>query len=137
MLQGMGLVPGGERSCDVHALARHASLVDALPCYLRLPADMADRRGWLRPGAGRLLHALAREAVVRRAGGTRQYIRWLERQAREAWRAAAPPPAPPDRLRGVLEAAVLHLPLAGRRRRRGPRGTRPAGDRPPTGGDGG
>lgn len=87
LLQGHGHVPGGERSCDVFAMARHASLVDVMPCYLRLPKSMADAQGWLRPGAGRLLHELAHEAVERRAAGLRRYIRWTEDTARVRWEA--------------------------------------------------
>jgi hypothetical protein len=101
LLQGRSLVPGGERSCDVYALARDVSLVDALPYYLRLPASLAGPGGWLRPGAARRLHELAREAVTRRAAGLRQYIRWFET---EAQRIASPearvsrPRARPERL---------------------------------------
>lgn len=81
LLQARGLVPGGERSCDIYALARDASLVDSLPYYLRLPLELADESGWLRPGSGRLLHRLAAEALARRERGHRQYIRWFEEEA--------------------------------------------------------
>jgi hypothetical protein len=81
LLQARGLVPAGERSCDLFALARDASLVDALPCYLKLPSSLADDRGWLRPGTAVPLHRLAAEALERRAVGERQYIRWFERAA--------------------------------------------------------
>jgi hypothetical protein len=85
LLQGRRLIPSGERSCDLFALARDASLVDVLPCYLELPPGLADGRGWLRPGAGRLLHDLAREAVARRARGRRRYIRWFEEAVGLRW----------------------------------------------------
>lgn len=81
LLQARSFVPGGERSCDVFALARDASLVDALPYYVRLPLEFADERGWLRPGTARPLHRLASEAVARRTAGYRRYIRWFEDEA--------------------------------------------------------
>ena len=101
LLQGRGLVPGGERSCDVFALARDVSLVDAMPYYLEIPANLADREGWLRPGAARRLHDLAREAVARRSAGHRQYIRWFETEAQRITMPSArtsKPPARPQRL---------------------------------------
>jgi hypothetical protein len=81
LLQARSLVPSGERSCDLFALARDASLVDALPFYLKLPAQLGDERGWLRPGTAVPLHRLAEAAVTRRSDGHRQYIRWFEREA--------------------------------------------------------
>jgi hypothetical protein len=81
LLQGRRLVPHGERSCDLFALAREVTLVDALPCYLRVPAKLADERGWLKPGAAALLHELAVEAAARRKGGERRYLRWFESAA--------------------------------------------------------
>jgi hypothetical protein len=104
LLQGRGLVPRGERSCDLFALARDPSLVDALPYYLELPASLAGPDGWLRPGVARPLHALACAAVARRAAGLRRYIAWFEVEAARLAPAgtsggsASPPRARPLRL---------------------------------------
>ncbi len=83
LLQGRGLVPHGERSCDLYALARDASLVDALPYYLAVPRTLGDKQGWLRTGVAVPIHNLAREAIVRRTDGFRRYIRWFEDEAKK------------------------------------------------------
>jgi hypothetical protein len=80
LLQGRGLVPMGERSCDVYSLARDLLLVDAAPAYLDVPDSLVTGRGGLRPGVPRLLHDTAQEALRRRSRGERQYIRWFEKQ---------------------------------------------------------
>jgi hypothetical protein len=78
LLQGRGLVPHGERSCDLFALAREVTLVDAMPAYLRVPGVLGDQRGWLKPGVAPALHRIAVEAADRRARGERRYLRWFE-----------------------------------------------------------
>lgn len=78
LLQGRGLVPRGERSCDLFALARDVSLVDAMPYYLKVPSKLGDADGWLKPGAAAPLHELAVEAKARRASGERRYLQWFE-----------------------------------------------------------
>jgi hypothetical protein len=83
LLQGRGLVPHGERSCDLFALAREVTLVDSLPFYLKVPTALGDQRGWLKPGVAPALHRLAVEAAARRAGGERRYLRWFEAAAAE------------------------------------------------------
>jgi hypothetical protein len=97
LLQGRGLVPGGERSADLYALARDVTLVDRLPHYLEVPGRLAGPRGdWLRPGVAAELHRLAATALERRAAGHRQYLTWFERaaaeirpaQAKSRWRPA-------------------------------------------------
>jgi len=80
LLQARGLVPMGERSCDVYSLARDRLLVDAAPVYVDIPDAFATAGGGLRPGAARLLHETAREAISRREAGQRQYIRWFEKR---------------------------------------------------------
>lgn len=80
LLQARGLVPGGERACDLHALARHPSLNDAQPNYLDLPEALFDLRGRTTRGWPTVLHAWARRAVEERAHGRRTYIRWFELQ---------------------------------------------------------
>jgi len=84
LLQARGLVPMGERSCDIFALARDRILVDAPPVYLEIPDALATPGGGLREGASYLLHKTAREALRRRGEGERRYIRWFEKRVAEA-----------------------------------------------------
>jgi hypothetical protein len=80
LLQAQGLVPRGERSCDVYSLARDLILVDAAPVYLKIPDSLSMPKGGLRPGAAHLMHTTAREAIRKRDSGERQYIRWFEKR---------------------------------------------------------
>ncbi len=86
LLQARGLIPGGEKSADLYALARHPVLVDDLPCYLRVPRSLRAAHG-KQPGrlAG-LFCRLAREAIERRTAGRRTYLRWFETELERAWR---------------------------------------------------
>ena len=83
LLQARELVPRGERSCDVYALARTPLLIDSPPSYLKLPR--AFRR--LKPTQEQayLLCDLARRAIAAREAGDRRYLRhfeqWLEESA--------------------------------------------------------
>lgn len=83
LLQARGLVPGGERACDLHALARHPSLNDVQPNYLELPGTLFDPRGRTERGWPSVLHAWARRALDERAHGRRTYIRWFETEIAE------------------------------------------------------
>lgn len=80
LLQVRGEIPKGERSCDLYSLARDKLLVDAAPVYLEIPEVLVTEDGGLQPGASRLLHETAVEALERRAAGERRYIRWFEKQ---------------------------------------------------------
>ena len=93
LLQARGLVPGGERSCDIYSLARDRFLVDAAPVYLAIPGVLTTPGGGLRAGASRLLFATAREAICRREAGQRRYIRWFETALAEVPLASAFDPA--------------------------------------------
>ena len=88
LLQARRLVPMGERSCDLYSLARDVLLVDAAPVYLEIPDDLVTPKGGLRPGAPRLLHTTAHEAIRRRAVGERCYIRWFEKRIAAPFRPA-------------------------------------------------
>lgn len=82
LLQARGAVPRGERACDLFALARSPSLVDAAPQYLDLPS------AWRGPGplpARRAvaLHEAARRAVAAREAGRRDYLRAFEQAVKE------------------------------------------------------
>ena len=86
LLQARGLVPRGERACDLWALARSALLVDSAPGYLRLPRELAELRR-LEPATSALLHDAARRAITARAAGERAYLKRFEREVAAAWRA--------------------------------------------------
>jgi len=80
LLQARGLVPGGERACDLFSLARHPSLNDARPNYLDVPDRLFDEKDRTRTGWARVLFASARQAITERESGRRTYIRWFEQQ---------------------------------------------------------
>ena len=84
LLQARGLVPRGERACDLWALARSPLLVDQPPGYLRVPAQL--RR--LRQLDGRdaaLLHAAACRAIEARSHGERRYLLGFEHDVAASW----------------------------------------------------
>jgi hypothetical protein len=93
LLQARNLVPGGEATCDLFALARAHDYVDVAPFYLKVPAALVeerDREHRPRPGAERLLHALAREALDGRTA--RSALAWFRREVVAAARAFRPGP---------------------------------------------
>ena len=69
LLQARDLVPGGEKTCDLHTLARSAALIDVAPFYLKVPARFHDGSNDRRvaPEAAAVLHALAVEALEGRS----------------------------------------------------------------------
>lgn len=81
LLQARGLVPRGERSCDLFALARSSMLVDHAPSYLKLPRAL--RRPKLRPEQAQLLTDCARAALAARDAGDRRYLQLFERMVEE------------------------------------------------------
>jgi hypothetical protein len=86
LLQFRGLLPAGERSADLHALARHRVLVDDSPWYLKIPHGMTVATGPLSAKVPGLLHDLACEALRRREAGLRTYLRWFETELPLRWR---------------------------------------------------
>jgi hypothetical protein len=82
LLQARNLVPRGERSCDLFALARSSMLVDHAPSYLKLPRAL--RRPKLRPEQAQLLTDCARRALAAREAGDRRYLLLFERMVEEA-----------------------------------------------------
>ena len=79
-------IPGGERACDIHALARlPPRYIDDSPSYLVVPRGL--RGGWP-PEAARMAHELARKAVTMRANGLRRYASWWESEFERLWRDA-------------------------------------------------
>jgi hypothetical protein len=82
LLQARGLVPRGERQCDLHALARTPLLIDHPPGYLKLPREL--RRARPTAAQAQLLCACARRALAARAAGDRRYLATFEREIAEA-----------------------------------------------------
>jgi hypothetical protein len=85
LLQARGLVPQGERACDLWALARSPLLVDAPPGYLRIPAELRRQRVLSSRDAA-CLHRTARRALDARARGERGYLKYFEHELAEALR---------------------------------------------------
>jgi hypothetical protein len=79
LLQGTHGVPKGERSCDVFALARHWTLIDSPPFYVRLPSEFHTSGGKVRPECAMLVYSIARRAVEKRRTGFRNYIAYFEK----------------------------------------------------------
>ncbi|MBI5709022.1 MAG: hypothetical protein HZC42_01785 [Candidatus Eisenbacteria bacterium] len=73
LLQARGLVPRGERACDLWALARSPLLNDKPPGYLRVP-PVLRRRGRLETRLAKLLCETARGAIAARDAGDRRYL---------------------------------------------------------------
>ena len=71
-------IPSGEKACDVFSLARHWTLNDDRPSYIKVPLGLLDDRGVLSDRQARLVFAVAHEAVAQRAGGMRNYISFFE-----------------------------------------------------------
>jgi hypothetical protein len=117
LLQARGLVPRGERACDLFALARSPLLVDQPPGYLRVPRALRRLRS-LDAGLAKRLHETACRAVAARAGGDRRYLQRFERDVQQGLRAEA-------RAGGVPASTGQGLPEGGAACRRGPPGTRP------------
>ena len=84
LLHARGLVPGGEKTCDLYTLARSHAYVDVAPFYLKVPPVFHDGGADCRvpPPAAQTLHALAREATTGRSA--RAAIHRFVRRAREA-----------------------------------------------------
>lgn len=86
LLQFRRLLPLGERSADLHALARHRVLVDDSPWYLKVPRSMKTATGPLSAKVPGLLHGLACEALCLRETGMRTYLQWFETELDRRWR---------------------------------------------------
>ena len=107
LLQARGLVPRGERACDLWALARSPLLVDAPPGYLRLPSRLQRSRS-LEPRDAAILHRAAAAAVEARRAGDRTYLRRFEREVAQALGGAADEPRARPRV-GLGAALVQAL----------------------------
>jgi hypothetical protein len=83
LLQARGLVPMGERACDLHALARSPLVVDAPPGYLRMPRSLRERKKLTFEQAS-FLCDLARRALQAREDGDRRYLHNFEKEVAQA-----------------------------------------------------
>ena len=78
LLQGANNTPKGEKSCDVFSLARHWTLNDTLPNYVRIPKSFHDTYGHIPEAKAKIIFTIASEAITRRNSGFRNYIRFFE-----------------------------------------------------------
>ena len=75
-------IPGGERACDIHALARlPPKYIDDSPSYLVIPSKASN--GWS-PEYATAAHNLAKRALRKRHAGERNYIVWWEKEFEKA-----------------------------------------------------
>lgn len=88
LLQARRLVPGGERQCDLFALARSPMLADTPPGYLSVPHALRAKRR-LTAAQSALLCDAARRALAAREAGDRRYLVRFETEIAEAWRNGA------------------------------------------------
>lgn len=77
-----GGIPHGERSCDLFSLARHWTLNDVAPSYVRIPAVLIETDGKMCEATARAVHRAAVEALELRRNGMRRYITWFEGKLR-------------------------------------------------------
>jgi hypothetical protein len=82
LLQGSHGIPTGERSCDLFSLARHWTLNDTAPYYVRVPRHFLDSKGNITPAYARLICSVARGAIEMKHGGLRNYIAYFEKTLR-------------------------------------------------------
>jgi hypothetical protein len=79
LLQEMGKVPKGERSCDIYALARRVEFCDEAPNYVKVPKRLLDEKGFIRKEYRGLVHESAKTALEMRNLGKKKYISWFEK----------------------------------------------------------
>ena len=85
LLQRRGTnIPQGERSCDVYSLARHWTLNDVNPSYVKIPPVLLEIDGTLAPAAAALVFRTAAESIRMKQEGLRNYIAWFEARLRES-----------------------------------------------------
>jgi hypothetical protein len=87
LLQGRYGIPTGERACDLYSLARHWTLNDTAPYYVRVPRRLIDERGNIKPPNDRVIYAAARRALQWKQSGARNYIAYFEDalESGDAW----------------------------------------------------
>jgi len=107
LLQARGLAPGGERSCDLFALARSPLLIDQPPSYLKLPRHM--RHTPPTPEQAQVLCELAREAIAARTAGRGRYLARFEAEVARRFPSAAARPRSAARARTAPARAAREL----------------------------
>ena len=80
-------IPSGEKACDVFSLARHWTLNDDRPTYVRVPLALTEGRPVMPEAVARMLLDVARESLERRAEGRRLYIAFFEEEVRRRGKA--------------------------------------------------
>ncbi len=88
LLQARGMVPRGERACDLWALARSPLIVDSPPGYLKMPRALGRRRELSTRDAA-LLSERARSAIAARQAGDRRYLARFEHDVARLFGAGA------------------------------------------------
>lgn len=78
-LRNLG-IPSGEKACDVFSLARHWTLNDERPSYVRTPKSLYDGLTFTPEHRGRVLFDVACDALARREQGRRTYIAYFEQE---------------------------------------------------------
>lgn len=79
LLQEMGKVPKGERSCDIYTMARRVKFCDEAPSYVKVPKRLLDEKGFIRKEFRGLVHETAKTALDMKKFGRRKYISWFEK----------------------------------------------------------
>jgi hypothetical protein len=102
-LRNLG-IPSGERACDVFSLARHWTLNDDRPSYIRVPLSLLDGSSTVSEAAARMLFDVARDALTRRAAGHRRYLAYFET---EVERRSPAPASRENRASVVLSGRLL------------------------------
>ncbi len=83
LLQGSKGIPRGERSCDVFSLARHWTLNDTVPNYVRVPNAFHDLEGRIPEAKAKIIFTVASGAIAQRSMGLRNYIAFFEKKLAE------------------------------------------------------
>jgi hypothetical protein len=73
-------IPSGEKACDVFSLARHWTLNDDRPSYVRTPVTIMEGGEQVPETVARMLFEVAAESLLRRAQGQRHYIAFFEQE---------------------------------------------------------
>jgi hypothetical protein len=79
LLQEIGKVPKGERSCDIYALARRIEFCDEAPNYVKVPKRLLDEKRFIRKEYRGLVHETAKTALEMRKLWKKKYISWFEK----------------------------------------------------------
>jgi hypothetical protein len=78
LVQGVGDIPQGEKSCDVFTIARGSLFLDRPPTYIRIPKRIKDN--WEKYRGE--IHRLCVESLELRKK-RKKYMVWLERQIKK------------------------------------------------------